>query len=32
LKLCAEFIKLWVSMYREAEKVDDAFKEKQKQR
>ena len=31
-ELCAEFIKLWVRMYREAEKVDDAFKEKQKQR
>jgi hypothetical protein len=31
-ELCAEFIKLWVRMYNEAEKVDDAFKEKQKQR
>jgi hypothetical protein len=31
-ELCSEFIKLWVRMYQEAEKVDDAFKEKQKQR
>jgi hypothetical protein len=32
LELCSEFIKLWVRMYQEAEKVDDAFKERQKQR
>ncbi len=31
-ELCAEFIKFWVRMYRKAEKADDAFKEKQKQR
>lgn len=31
-ELCEELIKLWISMYREAEKVDDAFREKQKQR
>jgi len=31
-ELCSEFIKLWVRMYKEAEKVDDAFKERQKQR
>jgi len=31
-ELCSEFIKLWVRMYQEAEKVDDAFKERQKQR
>jgi len=31
-ELCSEFIKLWVRMYQEAEKIDDAFKEMQKQR
>ncbi len=31
-ELCSEFINLWVRMYQEAEKVDDAFKERQKQR
>lgn len=31
-ELCSEFIKLWVRMYQEAEKVDDTFKERQKQR
>jgi hypothetical protein len=31
-ELCAEFIKLWVRMCREAEKVDDAFKEQQRKR
>jgi len=30
--LCDEIIKLWVRMYREAEKGDDAFKKKQQQR
>jgi hypothetical protein len=29
---CSEFIKLWVRMYQEAEKVDDALKAQQKQR
>jgi hypothetical protein len=31
-ELCAEFIKLWVRMYNEAEQVDDDFKKRQKQR
>ena len=31
-ELCSEFIKLWVKMYREAEKIDDDFKTRQQQR
>ena len=31
-ELCAEFIKLWMKMYREAEKVDNDFKTRQQQR
>jgi hypothetical protein len=30
--LCSEFIKLWVRMWKEAEKCDEAFKETQKRR
>jgi hypothetical protein len=31
-ELCAEFIKLWVKIWREAEKSDEAFKQSQKKR